>query len=112
MTADPVAPPQSGRTRGFPLLVWGVALNTLALAGWTLGGVAAPASALQTVSFVAATICQAAAIACLGAATVVGIIGLSRRVRPVVWPILSVLAFPIAVVILIPMVAVVWALFA
>lgn len=112
MTAGTVETQKSGRASGFTLLIWGVALNTLALAGWTIGGAAAPASPTQTVSFVAATLCQAAAIACLGAATVVGILGLTRRARPVVWPLLSALAFPIALVILMPMVALVWALFA
>lgn len=102
--------PMLRRKSGFPLAIWGVALNTVALVGWTLGGFAVAGSGSQVAFFVAAVFLQAAAVACLGAATLLGIVFLCRKARPLVWPLLSALSIPIAFVIWLPMVAVVWLL--
>lgn len=111
MSAPPApATHRRGRRSGFPLLVWGIALNAVALVGWTLGGMAEPGSTPQTVSFIASVFVQVAAVSCIGAATVVGIIGLTRKARPIVWPVLSVLSIPIALAVWFPMVVVVWIL--
>lgn len=113
MTAPQITErPTRDRRSGFVLLIWGVLLNTVALAGWTIGGLATPASPMQTISFVAAVFLQVGAIASLLAATLVGIIGLRRKVRPIVFPILSVLSLPIAFAIWMPMIVLVWALVA
>lgn len=111
MTAPQITEqPHRGRSSGVALLIWGVLLNTAALVGWTIGGVAAPASLTQTISFVTSVFLQTGAIACLLGATLVGINGLRRKVRPLVRPLVSALALPIAFIIWMPMVVVVWAL--
>ena len=75
----------------------------------TIVGRAAAASPLQTVSVIIAVSLQAGSLGFLGAATVIGIKDLARRARPAVWPILGALSLPIAFVVRMPMVALVWA---
>lgn len=92
----------------FWLMVCGVVLNVLALVAWSIGGPAVPGSATQTAAFVVAVFLQVFAAGFLLSAMILGIRQLVQRVRPVVWPILATLSLPIAFVLWMPLVFVVF----
>lgn len=105
-----VVPPAARAKRAFWFAVAGVVLNTLALVAWATGGPLAPGTPGQTPLLIAGVFLQFAAVAALLTATVVGIAALVRRARPLVWPLLAALAVPIAALIWLPMVFVVYLL--
>lgn len=103
-----VVPPATRAKRAFWFAVAGVVLNTLALIAWATGGPLASDAPGRTPILILGVFLQFAAVSALLTATIVGIAGLVRRTRPLVWPLLAALAVPIAALIWLPMVFVVY----
>ncbi|WP_285727132.1 hypothetical protein [Psychromicrobium xiongbiense] len=91
----------------FWMMVIALALNILAVLGWTWGALQ-PVNARQAWLFLPAVLLQVFGVGLLIAATWWGIILLVRKVRPLVWVLLPTFSFPIAAVVLLIEFFVIW----
>lgn len=98
------------RPRPLRFLVAGLILQTATLAPWVGLALVEQGSAIAMTLTVTAILLHAASAACLIVATGFGILNLIRRVRPAAPQVLSALAIPIAAVLLIPILVVLFAI--
>ena len=109
--ASTLTPASIGK-RSFIIMLIGVVLSSIAIVGWSVLGVADMAGDdARTWLWIPAVTAQVGAIACLLAATLSGIIALVRGARPRSWPVLAVLGIPIAGIVVLVELVVIWALF-